>query len=224
MDHRFLRVATLRCSLMLAFTTSSPCLVCAQSNEWRGFWADAFGDGFNSASEVTTFIEKVRAANANAILPEIRKRGDAYYNGSIYEPKAMDVSPSTFDPLADTIAKAHDTSCGKQRIEVHAWIVSYKIWGSLSTRPPASNPPHPYNAHSDWLTQDVKGALWDGSSYSFDPGHPDVQLYTFNICTDIISRYDIDGFNLDYIRYTGNTWGYHPVTVARFNAHYARTG
>src|SRR5262245_8722073 len=48
----------------------------AQTNEFRAFWADAFGAGFKSATEVTTFINNVRAANANAIVPEIRKRGD----------------------------------------------------------------------------------------------------------------------------------------------------
>lgn len=198
--------------------------VTAQTPEWRAFWVDAFGAGFKSSSEVTTLINNTRAANANAILPEVRKRGDAYYNGSIYEPKATDISPASFDPLADLIAKAHDTSGGKQRVEVHAWIVSYKIWGSQNSTPPASTPPHPYTAHPEWLTQDINGATWDGSSYSFDPGHPDVQRHTFNVCMDIISRYDIDGFNFDYIRYTGNTWGYHPVTVARFNARYGRTG
>lgn len=219
-----LRMASLKSSIFLALITGLPLLASGQSNEWRAFWADAFGAGFKNAAQVTTFIDNVRAANANAIVPEIRKRGDAYYNRSIYEPKPTDISPSSFDPLADMIAKAHDTSGGKQRIEVHAWIVSYKIWGSQSTAPPASNPPHPYNAHPDWLTQDVNGALWDGGSYSFDPGHPDVQRYTFNVCMDIISRYDMDGFNFDYIRYTGNAWGYHPVTVARFNARYGRTG
>lgn len=218
------QVASLKSKLLLALLAALPLCSFGQSNEWRAFWADAFGAAFKSSAEVTTFINNVRAANANAILPEIRKRGDAYYNGSVYEPKATDISPSSFDPLADMIAKAHDTSGGKQRIEVHAWIVSYKIWGNQLTNPPASNPPHPYNAHPDWLTQDVNGAPWDGSSYSFDPGHPDVQRYTFNVCMDIISRYDIDGFNFDYIRYTGNTWGYHPVTVARFNARYGRTG
>ena len=219
-----LSMASLKSLILLALMTGLPFLAKGQSNEWRAFWVDAFGAGFKSATQVTTLINDVRAANANAIVPEIRKRGDAYYNGSIYEPRATDISGASFDPLADTIAKAHDTSGGKQRVEVHAWIVSYKIWGSQTTVPAASNPPHPYNAHPDWLTQDVNGAIWDGTSYSFDPGHPDVQRYTFDVCMDIISRYDVDGLNFDYIRYTGNTWGYHPVTVARFNARYGRTG
>jgi uncharacterized lipoprotein YddW (UPF0748 family) len=191
-----------------------------QPPEVRAFWVDAFGAGFKNATEVTTLVNNTRAAHANTIIPEVRKRGDAYYN-SLYEPKPSDVS-SSFDPLADMIAKAHDTSGGKQRVEVHPWIVSFKIWGDVDI--PPSEPNHPYNLHPDWLTEDNNGATWDGTSYAFDPSLPEVQKHTFNVCMDIISRYDVDGLNFDYIRYTGNTWGYHPIAVSRFNARYGRTG
>jgi len=191
-----------------------------QPPEVRALWADAFGAGFKTAAEVTTLMDNLRAGNFNTIIPEVRKRGDAYYN-SLFEPKATDIS-SSFDPLADMIAKAHDTSGGKQRLDVHAWIVSFKIWSNQSTPPSQTN--HPYNLHPDWLTQNNSGATWDGTSYSFDPAHPDVQRHTFDVCMDIISRYDVDGLNFDYIRYTGNTWGYHPIAVSRFNARYGRTG
>jgi uncharacterized lipoprotein YddW (UPF0748 family) len=206
----FLLVALSLCSLARA----------QQPPEFRAFWVDAFAGDFTNAARVTSLVDNIRAAKANAVIPEVRKRGDAYYN-SLFEPVASDVAPG-YDPLADMIAKAHDTSNGKQRIEVHGWIVSYKIWGSQVTPPAAAN--HPYNLHPEWLTQDTTGATWDGTSYTFDPSHPDVQRHTFNVCMDIISRYDVDGFNFDYIRYTDNTWGYHPVAVARFNARYGRTG
>lgn len=148
-----------------------PSILRAQTPEYRGFWVDAFGSGFKSAGEVTAMLDNVRAANGNMLLPEVRKRGDAYYLGSPYEPKATDMAAG-FDSLQDMINKAHDTSGGRARIDVHAWIVSYKIWGSQSTAPAVSTPPHPYNAHPDWLTQDYNGATWDGTSYSFDPGIP----------------------------------------------------
>ncbi len=206
---------------LLLLTT--PSVYAPPPPEYRGFWIDAFGSDFKTLAGVTGMIDNIRAANANFILPEIRKRGDAYYNGSPYEPRATDIA-STFDPLQTMIDQAHDTSGGKQRLDVYGWIVSYKIWGSQSTEPPESTPPHPYSVHKDWLTRDPSGATWDGSSYSFDPGHPEVQQYTYNVCMDIITRYDLDGFNFDYIRYTGNTWGYHPVTVERFNHKFGRAG
>jgi len=187
--------------------------------EFRAFWADAFHNGYKTASQVTKLVADVRAANCNAILVQARKRGDAYYNSS-YEPKASDIS-SSFDPLQDLIDKAHNTNTGP-RIEVHAWIVAYLIWNGQFTPPPQTN--HPYLLHPDWLNQDNTGETWNGNNYGFDPGHPDVQQYTFDVAMDIVSRYEVDGLNWDHIRYETNTWGYHPVTVARFHARYGGSG
>jgi uncharacterized lipoprotein YddW (UPF0748 family) len=191
------------------------------AQEFRAFWVDAFGIGFRSSSEVTTLINEVRAANGNAVVVEVRKRGDAYYNSN-YEPKASDISPPSFDPLADLIAKAHDTNAGP-RIEVHAWIVSYRMWQSSDTNTAPAN--HPVRLHGDWLNQTDTGVLWTSSAgYQFDPGHPGVQQHTFNVCMDIVTNYNVDGLNFDYIRYDGPQWGYNPVSVARFNARYGRAG
>ncbi|HPC60588.1 MAG TPA: immunoglobulin domain-containing protein [Verrucomicrobiota bacterium] len=201
-----------------------PVLLCglgawAQTPEFRALWVDAFGAGFKDASQVTQLITDARAGNFNAVIVEVRKRGDAYYNGSPYEPKATDVSPASFDPLQDLITKGHDTSGGKARIEIHAWIVTYPI--SQTASPP---PNHPMSLHPDWLTQNNAGETYDGANYVFDPGHPGVQAHTYNVAMDIISRYDVDGFNLDYIRYSGKAWGYNPVAVQRFNTLYNRSG
>jgi uncharacterized lipoprotein YddW (UPF0748 family) len=173
--------------------------------------------------QITQLVAEARAARFNALVVQVRRRGDALYNGSPFEPRATDsrLAPPPFDPLADLLAKAHDLSTGP-RLEIHAWIVTYNIWNQQST--PPADARHPYNLHPDWLTRNDAGATWDGNNYAFDPGHPDVQRHTFNVAMDIISRYDIDGLNLDYIRYNGYIWGYNPVAVARFNARYGRTG
>lgn len=192
------------------------------SQEYRAFWVDAFGTSvaYRTPEQVSALINDARAANINTLIVQIRKRGDAYYLSN-FEPKSSDVQPG-FDPLADLIAKAHDTSAGP-RIEIHAWIVSYPIWNGQNTIPSQAN--HPYRLHPDWLSKNDSGALWDGSNYTLDPGHPEVQRHNFNVCMDIISRYDIDGFNFDYIRYKeGGNWGYNDVAVARFNEQYDRTG
>lgn len=193
--------------------------VVLRAQEFRALWVDAFGPGFKTSAQVTDLIRDLRAGNFNAVVVEIRKRGDAYYNGN-FEPRATDISAG-FDPLADLIAKAHDTNAGA-RIEVHTWIVTYNIWNNRTTPPP--QPDHPYNLHRDWLTQTQSGTQWDGGNYAFDPGHPGVQEHTFNVAMDIIYNYDIDGFNWDYIRYAGPEWGYNPVSVARFNARYGTAG
>ena len=190
------------------------------AQEYRAFWADAFHAGFRSASEVTRLIDDVRSANANAVVVEVRKRGDAYYD-SQFEPWATDISPAGFDPLQDLLNKAHDTNAGA-RIEVHAWMVTFPIWGNETTPPSQTN--HPYNLHPDWLSQDKNSNTFATSYYVFDPGHPGVQEHTFNVAMDIIQHYDVDGLNFDYIRYPNYNWGYNPVAVARFNRRFGRTG
>jgi uncharacterized lipoprotein YddW (UPF0748 family) len=190
-----------------------------QPPEFRALWVDTFHSGIKSSSQITTLVNDLRAGNFNAVIPEVRKRGDAYYQSN-YEPEASDMTSA--DSLAELITKAHTTNGGAARIEVHPWIVTYNIWNSQAT--PPSDPDHPYNMHPDWLTQNETGAQWDGGNYAFDPGHPEVQRHTFNVCMDIISRYDVDGFNFDYIRYAGNAWGYNPVAVARFNRIFGRSG
>ncbi len=191
----------------------------AQTNEYRAFWVDAWGAGFRSATEVNTLTNDLRRGKLNTVIPQVRRRGDAFYN-SDFEPKNSSVSPSSFDPLADLVTKCHDTRFGP-RIEVHAWIVTYHIWQG-SNAPTAAN--HPFNLHPDWLIEDFRGNKLIGNEWTFDPGHPDVQRHTYNVAMDIVTSYDVDGLNFDYIRYASADEGYNPVTVARFNRRFGRTG
>jgi uncharacterized lipoprotein YddW (UPF0748 family) len=192
----------------------------AGGQEFRALWVDAFHAGFRTSSEVSQLVADARAGNFNAVMVEVRKRGDAYYD-SRFEPKAGDISPASFDPLADLLAKAHNTNPGP-RLEVHAWIVTYPIWNTTNVNAAPAN--HPVRLHPDWLTKDSGGGTWNGANYVFDPGHPGVQQHTFNVAMDLIARYDVDGLNFDYVRYDGPTWGYNDVAVARFNARFGRAG
>ena len=216
---RFLNTRWLGCLVGLGLL----CEAGAQTNEYRAYWVDAFGAGFRSSSEVTTLVNDLRAGNFNAVFVEVRKRGDAYYTPNTsypdYEPKATDMAAG-FDSLADLIAKAHDTTGGKPPLEVHAWLVTYPIWNS-STAP--ANAQHPFNRHPEWLSRTDTGTTFDGNYY-FDPGHPGVLQHTYTIALDLLTRYDVDGINFDYVRYMGREWGYNATSVARFNALYGRTG
>ncbi len=205
----------------LFFLASLPSPATAQNTEFRGWFADAWGANFWTASQSSQFVADARAGHFNALVPQVRRRGDALYT-SHYEPKCVDVSAS-YDPLGDLVAKAHNTNAGPY-LEVHAWIVTYHVWKTSATYPMPPQPTHPVNLHPDWLLKDVNGATLIGGQYSFDPGHPEVQRHTFNVCMDIITNYNVDGLNFDYIRYASTSEGYNDVTVARFNRLFQRTG
>lgn len=184
--------------------------------EYRALWADSWNRGFLSEGEARRMIETCRESNINAIIVEIRKMGDAYYD-STYEPRATNIRGSSYDPLKYIIEQAHDTSGGKKRIEVHAWIVVYRAYKG-GGKP--SSPKHVMNAHPEWISQSESGAIQDNGSTYLDPGVPAVTDYTIDICRDIISKYDVDGINFDYIRYPSSGWGYNPIAVKRFQKLY----
>lgn len=177
--------------------------------EWRAMWAYSWGSSFLTPSETTSMINTLAAHNYNVVVPEIRKAGDAYYD-SAYEPWATNLQPG-YDALGDMIAKAHAAG-----IEVHAWIVTYRIWNNAWSPPPD----HPFVVHPEWLCEDTAGNTLNGSNYYLDPGVPAVQDYILNVVMDIVSNYDVDGFNFDYIRYQepvdGRPWGYNPISEQRF--------
>lgn len=192
--------------------------LCSEAGEHRAMWANAWASGFESPSATTAYVNYTRSCNMNVLIPEIRLRADAYYASSI-EPPGTGITPvSGYDSLADLVAKAH-----AQGMEVHPWVVTYRVWTTTSG-PPHTTPEHIWYTHPEWFMLDSSGNQFASGITNLDPGVPDVENYLITVFMDIITRYDVDGFTLDYIRYPGTTWGYNPVAVARFNAEYGRTG
>jgi uncharacterized lipoprotein YddW (UPF0748 family) len=148
-------------------------------------------------------------------MVQVRRTGEAYYN-SAYEPRASEIKEEDLDPLAYAIKRGRESG-----LEVHAWFNVYRVWGS-SKAPPWPN--HVVNAHPEWLNKDINGKSTTGEGQFLDPGVPEVREYNLKLIKDIVSRYDVDGLMLDYVRYPGQEWGYSDIAVARFNKAHGRTG
>jgi uncharacterized lipoprotein YddW (UPF0748 family) len=188
-----------------------------QTAEFRAFWVDAFNPGFKTPQEVTKLIADAQRANANAIVAQVRRRGDAFYTSAI-EPRTLDPNvPAGFDPLQDLIDKAHAAD-----IEVHAWMVTLPVVSG--TKLPAG---HVWQQHGPSAPGNDNWAMltYGGEAQGYlDPGHPDAVDYTVSVYLDLLKRYDVDGVQLDYVRYGGPTWGYNPTAIARFNQQTGRSG
>ncbi|MBN2445543.1 MAG: family 10 glycosylhydrolase [Phycisphaerae bacterium] len=178
---------------------------------FRAFWADAFHTGYKSTTDINNLVSRAVTGNYNAIIVEVMAYQDrgvsghgAYWNSSIV-PKATDIQ-SGLDPLSYLVSRAHTYG-----IEVHAWIVPYRV---STTWPPSGN--SLVSAHPEWLmvpSGDMGGgtAKIDGK-YVLDPGSPEVQEYIASIVNEIVTDYAVDGINLDYIRYTSTDAGYPAYT------------
>lgn len=209
---------TIRLAVIALLLTSA-----ASADEFRSILVDAWywGSGYAIVNPTATqeTVDRIKSWNCNVVLMQVRKRCDAYFTSSI-EPTGTDSTPDpSYDPLADMLTKAHAAG-----LEVHTWVVPYRVW-TYATPPPHSTPEQVYYLHPEWFSQYADGdTLWDGRYTSLDPGIPAVEDYLVSVFTDMVQRYDIDGFLFDYIRYYGIAWGYNPIAVARFNAEYGRTG
>jgi uncharacterized lipoprotein YddW (UPF0748 family) len=194
----------------------------AQSNEFRALWIDAWGTGFLNASQTTQLIADARANNFNALVVQMRRRGDAFYNTLVpgNDPKTTAIAAG-YDALQDVITKAHDTSGGQKRLEVHCWVTTHVIWSGASL---PSNPNLVVNLHPEFLTQDSSGEPFLVEGRYLDPGHPGATLWNYIMATNIVRRYDVDGFHWDYIRYPQQDSGFNPTAIARYNAEFGLSG
>lgn len=194
-------------------------------SEYRGFWVDTFNTNLNNHADVLAVVNNARAANANALFAQVRRRGDAWYLNSL-EP-LPDFTPiaAGFDPLQDLIETAH-----AEGIEVHAFVIIGAIWNKNPTFAPTAtlgppiSPNHVFNLHggydpvkrkivtgaNNWLTRTLlpdgsNGISFQGhrfgSDFWIDLGHPAAAAYTVDVLMHLVRNYDIDGLHLDRIRY-----------------------
>src|SRR5918998_3303712 len=79
----------------------------AQTAEYRAFWVDTFNSTLNNHADVLAVVNNAKAANANAIFAQVRRRGDAWYLNSLEPPPDFTPIAANFDPLNDLITEAH---------------------------------------------------------------------------------------------------------------------
>ena len=208
-------------SLCLIFLFASSAT--AQRTEYRGFWVDTFNSTLNNHTDIVNVVNNAKAAKANVIFAQVRRRGDSWYLNSL-EPAPDFVPLATgFDALNDLIATAH-----AEGIEVHAYVIMSAIWSknpqfapSPTLGPPISDQ-HVFNQHGwnratnsmrtgpeNWLTKSIApfpaAVTFDGQRYGndfwLDFGHPDAAAYTVDVIMHLVNNYPIDGLHLDRIRY-----------------------
>jgi len=204
----------------------SPHGAATTAGQFRAFWADAFGEGINDQGQIDALVAATKAVHANAIVAQVVRRGDCFCLRS-----GLPVNESIaagFDPLQALINTAH-----AQGVEVHAWVIANAMWNSTT---PPKDPNHIFNLHGpaasgrdNWVMTSSNGRTKLNDDWMLDPGHPDAAAWIAAVATSIVRNYDVDGINLDRIRYPdGNlvslvsSWGYNPTAVARFRAETGR--
>lgn len=190
------------------------------SAEIRAIWVLPWS--ITSPAQIDKMLSEAIAANLTDILIEVRYRSDALYkpnrNKDSYpnpEPRSYILPDNGFDPLEYTLRKAQPLN-----LKVHAWVVVFNAT-PLNNGHLANN--YIYRNHFNWITHDRNGKQMNSPEqfgYFIDPGVPEVREHVLNVLSDLVSGYpELDGLHLDYIRYPNTTWGYHPISVQRYETH-----
>lgn len=168
--------------------------------EIRAIWLDR-GTIVRAKSEqdLAKIFDQLAAAGFNTVFFETVNASYPIYPSRV----APEQNPLTkgWDPLAAAVKLAHERG-----MELHAWVW---IFAAANRRhnavmnQPADYPGPVLTAHPDWAMFDRQGRLFDQNNKKafFDPANPEVRTYLINLLDEISTRYQVDGIQLDYIRY-----------------------
>ncbi|MDR1719065.1 MAG: family 10 glycosylhydrolase [Dysgonamonadaceae bacterium] len=141
--------------------------------------------------ELCQILDQLKQANFNIVFFQTRIRGNVGYPSAIEpwspfivnNPKVI----AEYDPLAFVIE-----ACHRRGLECHAWFVTYPMGAEKINKRPNSSQSVAKNKQ---LIKKYNGELY------LDPGNPQTNTYLLTLVRELVSRYDLDGFHFDYIRY-----------------------
>jgi uncharacterized lipoprotein YddW (UPF0748 family) len=184
--------------------------------QMRAFWVDNNDPGMFTAQQVDELVNNALRANANTIIAQVRRHGDAMYNNAL-EPRFPGLPPAEeFDPLGYLIERAHAAG-----IEVHAWMVVSVVCEGSDQR---GHPMHVCTQHGPgsgpvetWTTRTYSGH----EVGEMDFGHPASVVHMETIVENMLTNYPtVDGIHWDFIRYGDGEYGYNAVSLSRFREAY----
>ena len=174
-------------------------------------------DKITTKTAIDDLMADVTTRGIHDVVVQVRGRGDAYY-ASTLEPRAETLPSDGFDPLAHLVRAGAAVG-----VRVHAWGNVFFVWSSPEGALPNA-PDHLMRRHPDWLLRPggmkyldpVGGSDWEG--VYVDPKNAEAREHTLAVFTDIVSRYRVEGFHYDYVRYPQVTYADSPEDHAAVTA------
>lgn len=204
----------------LALTSDSPRV------EGRAIWLDR-GTIVSAQNPegLKKVIQKLHQAGINIVYFETLNAGFPIYPSAILKSNPL---IQDWDPLKVAVEEGH-----RLGMEVHAWVWAFAV-GNRRHNPLINQPvtyPGPMLSEAGLMSEALRnsggGLEVDGRQHEFwlDPASEKGRAFLLSVYREIVSRYEVDGLQLDYIRYpfqtSGTRMGYDPVGRDRF---YRATG
>lgn len=192
--------------------------------EIRSMWLDR-GTIVKARSEadLARIFDRMAAAGINTVFFETLNASYPIYPSQI----APEQNPLTkgWDPLAAAVKLAH-----ARGMELHAWVWMFAAANQRHNF--KLNQPQDYlgpvlSVHPDWANKDNKGNIFEKTAAPkafFDPANPAVKRYLSLLLDEIATNYQVDGIQIDYIRYpfqnpnNNYTYGYGIASRQQFQS------
>lgn len=189
--------------------------------EIRAVWLDR-GTIVRAGSKagLAQIFDRLAQTGINTVFFETVNAGYTIYPSQV----AKEQNPLIrgWNPLEEAVKLAH-----KRDMELHAWVWTFAAGNQRHNEIINVNPDYPgpvLAAHPDWANYDNLGNMIPVGQTKpfFDPANPEVRQYLLKLYEEIVTRYDVDGLHLDYIRYpfqdplADRTYGYGKAARAQF--------
>ena len=182
--------------------------------QYRGAW---LRPSQKSAAEVDAFVQKLYEQGINTVCVEGIFDCSVIFN--VPEGSLIPHNPAfNYDVL-----QAYIDACHKRGMECHLWMAIYHVANfgnknyniSLAKKKP------------EWIAKDETGNPDNENRFCMiDPANEEARAYQVSFYKHIIKNYDIDCFELDYIRYavrTEHDYGYTDAAIKGFQKEYNTT-
>jgi len=180
--------------------------------ELRGAWVAWAGTNVPSTDQIATTMDELAAANFNIVYVDVWRYGYPYFRSDVFHKYARyytdpnlgdDHLQSDRDVLAEMIAEAHRVG-----LHVEAWFEA-GFNGAATTESPL------FQMKPEWFAKKKDGstAYYGQAGPSMIHCHPEVQQFLIDLAQEIVREYDVDGIQLDRIRYPSTDCGYDTLTV-----------
>ena len=208
----------------MAIKTSLPYI----PNELKGVWIRPTE---TTKEQIVAALDKLKDNGFNNVFLETYYHGKTIFPSKTMNKYGFTVQNELFegiDPLKLWVDEAH-----KRGMKVHTWFQSFYV----GNQNPNINPTSILAQHPEWGNKTKKCADCQGATmsvsehngYFLDPANPNVQEFLLELLSEIITEYQPDGINLDYIRYPNSNprndmaaWGFSEYAREDFRTKYGK--
>lgn len=209
------------------------CSVPYCENELKGVWLRPKD---RNPEKIAQILNHLKSIGIDNIFLE------TYYHGTTIFPcetiKSYGLVGQRPEFMGTDVLKIWLDEAHKRNMKVHVWFQTFYIGNDfVSPMPRIMRSKYP-----DWLNRqywsansiEVQPSKAEHLGYFLDPANPAVQEYLTKILREIATKYDVDGINIDYIRYPvcspssasdflSTSWGYTAYAIDEYKKCYGNS-